>query len=45
MKERHFLTLDNIMKGITDELKGNQTEDFQHCYEQSKQSPRRHADP
>jgi len=34
LKERHFSTLDNIQKSITDELKGIPAEAFQHCYEQ-----------
>ena len=34
LKERHFVTLDNIQKSVNDELKGIPAEDFQHCYEQ-----------
>jgi hypothetical protein len=36
MKGRHFGTLDNIQKGVTDELKRTRipAEAFQHCYEQ-----------
>jgi transposase len=30
---RHFGTLDNIQKSVTDELKGILAEAFQHCYE------------
>jgi len=41
LKERHFVTLDNIQKSVTDELKGIQAEAFQHCYEQWKQRLRR----
>ena len=41
LKERHFGTLDNIQKSITDELKGIPAETFQHCYEQWKQCLRR----
>jgi len=37
LKGRHFGTLDNIQKCITDELKGIPAEAFQHCYEQWKQ--------
>ena len=36
-KVRHFDTLDNIQKSVTDELKGIPAEAFQHCYEQWKQ--------
>jgi len=35
-KGRHFGTLDNIQKSVTDELKGIPAEAFQYCYE-SKQ--------
>jgi len=38
---RHFGTLDNIQKSVTDELKGIPAETFQHCYEQWKQCLRR----
>ena len=38
---RHFGTLDNIQKCVTDELKGIPAETFQHCYEQWKQLLRR----
>ena len=41
VKGRHFSTLDNIQKNITDELKGIPAEAFQHCYEQWKQRLRR----
>jgi transposase len=34
LKGRHFGTLDNIQKNVTDELKGIPAEAFQHCYEQ-----------
>ena len=37
LKGRHFGTLDNIQKSVTDELKGIPAEAFQHCYEQCKQ--------
>jgi len=37
LKRRHFGTLDNIQKSITDELKGMPVEAFQHHYEQWKQ--------
>jgi len=37
LKVRHFGTLDNIQKSVTDELKGIPAESFQHCYEQWKQ--------
>jgi len=37
LKGRHFGTLDNIQKSVTDELKGIPAEAFQHCYEQWKQ--------
>jgi len=38
---RHFGTLDNIKKTVTDELKGIPAEAFQHCYGQWKQRLRR----
>jgi len=41
LKGRHFGTLDNIQKSVTDELKGILAEAFQHCYEQWKQRLRR----
>jgi len=41
LKWRHFVTLDNIQKIVTDELKGIPAEAFQHCYEQWKQRLRR----
>jgi len=41
LKGRHFGTLDNIQKSVTDELKGIPAEAFQHCYEQCKQRLRR----
>jgi len=37
LKGRHFGTLDNIQKSVTDELKGIPAEAFQHCYKQWKQ--------
>ena len=37
LKGRHFGTLDNIQKSITDKLKVIPAEAFQHCYEQWKQ--------
>jgi len=37
LKERHFGTLNNIQKSVTDELKGIPAEAFQHCYEKWKQ--------
>ena len=37
LKVRHFGTLDNIQKIVTNELKGIPAEAFQHCYEQWKQ--------
>jgi len=37
LKVRHFGTLDNIQKIVTDKLKGIPAEAFQHCYEQWKQ--------
>jgi len=37
LKGRHFGTLHNIQKSVTDELKGIPAEAFQHCYEQWKQ--------
>jgi hypothetical protein len=33
-KGRHFGTLANIPKSVTDELKGIPAKAFQHCYEQ-----------
>ena len=41
LKGRHFGTMDNIQKGVTDELKGILAEAFQHCCEQWKQRLRR----
>jgi len=41
LKGRHFGTLNNIQKIVTDELKGIQAEAFQHCYEQWKKCLRR----
>jgi len=41
LKGCHFGTLDNIQKGVTDELKGILAEAFQHYYEQWKQRLRR----
>ena len=41
LKGRHFGTLDNIQKSVTDELKGIPAEAFQQCYEQWKQCLRR----
>ena len=41
LKGRHFGTLDNIQKSVTDEQKGILAEAFQHCYEQWKQRLRR----
>ena len=41
LKGHHFVTLDNIQKSVTDELKGIPAEAFQHCYEQWKQRLRR----
>jgi len=37
LKWRHFGTLDNIQKSVTDKLKGIPAEAFQHCKEQWKQ--------
>ena len=34
LKWRHFGTLDNIQKSVTDELKGIPAEAFQCCYKQ-----------
>ena len=41
LKGRHFGTLENIQKSVTDELKSIPAEVFQHCYEQWKQRLRR----
>ena len=41
LKWRHFSTLNNIQKSVTDELNGIPVEAFQHCYEQWKQRLRR----
>jgi len=41
LKGRHFGTLDNIQKSVTDELRGIPAEAFQHCYEKWKQRLRR----
>ena len=32
IKDRHFGTVDNIQKVVTDQLKALLHEDFQHCY-------------
>jgi transposase len=37
LKGHHFGILDNMQKSVTDELKGNLEESFQHCYQQWKQ--------
>ena len=37
LKGRHFRTLDNIQRSVTNELKSIPAEAFQHCYEQWKQ--------
>ena len=37
LKGRYFVTLDNIQKSVTDELKGILAEAFQHYYEEWKQ--------
>jgi len=37
LKGRDLVTLDNIEKSVTDELKGIPAKAFQHCYEQWKQ--------
>jgi len=39
LKGRHFGTLNNIQKSVTDKLKGIPAEAFQHCYKQWKQRP------
>jgi hypothetical protein len=41
LKGRHFHTLENIQKSVTDELNGSSAEAFQHRYEQWKQRLRR----
>jgi len=41
LKGRHFGTLNNIQKSVTDELIGIPSEAFQHCYEQWKPRLRR----
>ena len=41
LKGRHFGSLDNIQKSLTDELKGIPAEAFQHCCEQWKKRLRR----
>ena len=41
LKWRHFVALDNMLKIVTDKLKGIPAESFQHCYEQWKQRLRR----
>jgi hypothetical protein len=37
LKGRHFDTLNNIKKSVTDEMKCIPAKAFQHCYEQWKQ--------
>jgi len=41
LKGRHFRTLDNIQKSVTEELKGIPAEAFQHCYKKWKPRLRR----
>jgi len=41
LKGRHFGTVDNIEKVVTDQLRVLLHEDFQHCYREWKQSLRR----
>jgi len=37
LKGRHFGTVDNIQKVVTDQLRALLHEDFQHCYQEWKQ--------
>jgi len=39
LKGRHFGTLDNIQKSVTDKLKGIPAEAFQHCYKKMERTP------
>jgi len=41
LKDRHFGTVDNIQKVVTDQLRALPHEDFQHCYRQWEQRLRR----
>jgi len=37
LKDRHFGTVDNIQKVVTDQLRAILHEDFQHCYREWEQ--------
>ena len=41
LKGRHFGTVDNIQKVVTDQLRALPLEDFQHCYREWEQRLRR----
>ena len=41
LKDRHFGTMDNIQKVVTDQLRALAQEDFQHCYREWEQRLRR----
>jgi transposase len=41
LKGRHFGTVDNIQKVVTDQLRALPHEDFQHCYREWEQHLRR----
>ena len=41
LKERHFGTVENIEKAVTDQLKAIPVSDYQRCYEEWEQRLRR----
>ena len=44
LRGRHFGTLENIEKAVTDQLKAIPVNDYQRCYEEWEQRPRRCVD-
>jgi len=43
LKGRHFWKVENIKKAVTDKLKAIPVSDFQRCYEEWEQRPRRYV--
>jgi len=43
LKGRHFRKVENIKKAVTDKLKAIPVSDFQRCYEEWEQRPRRYV--
>jgi len=41
LKERHFVTVENIEKAVTDQLRAIPVSDYQRCYEEWEQRLRR----